>query len=76
MSDIAQRLGGSKGTLCAYFPNEADLFRAVAEARSAELQAELFDLGVPERAAPERLRDLTGHLLRPCCGRTTSTSSA
>ena len=63
MSDIAQRLGGSKGTLYAYFPSKEALFHAVAQQRSAELQAELFDLDVPERPARDRLFDLAGRLL-------------
>lgn len=41
MSQIAERLGGSKATLWTYFSSKEDLFRHVVDAASMELQHEL-----------------------------------
>lgn len=41
MSQIAERLGGSKATLWTYFSSKEDLFRHVVDAASMELQREL-----------------------------------
>ncbi|CAM3112021.1 TetR/AcrR family transcriptional regulator [Paracoccus nototheniae] len=47
MSQIAERLGGSKATLWTYFSSKEDLFRHVVNAASMELQRELT-LGLKE----------------------------
>ncbi len=41
MSQIAERLGGSKATLWTYFSSKEDLFRHVVDSASMELQREL-----------------------------------
>jgi AcrR family transcriptional regulator len=59
MSDIAERLGGSKGTLYNYFPSKQDLFFAVVQDRAeralddfgplkhaADLESALIDMGL------------------------------
>lgn len=44
MSEIAARLGGSKGTLYSYFDNKAALFRALVAESCARNSAAIFDL--------------------------------
>jgi len=63
MSDIAARLGGSKGTLYAYFRSKEALFQAVADQEAADLQAQLFDLDEPESAPAARLTALAQRFL-------------
>lgn len=41
MSDIAERLGGSKGTLYNYFPSKEELFLAAAKRKGEELRGKL-----------------------------------
>jgi TetR/AcrR family transcriptional regulator, mexJK operon transcriptional repressor len=41
MEDIAARHGGSKTTLYKYFPSKNDLFSAIVEAQSVEIQKQL-----------------------------------
>jgi AcrR family transcriptional regulator len=43
MSNIAARLGGSKGTLYNYFASKEELFRAVVAEKCNEIQASLLD---------------------------------
>lgn len=49
MSDIAERVGGSKGTLYNYFSSKEELFLAVAREKGQELYSRLEDL--PKRTA-------------------------
>ena len=44
MSDIAERLGGSKGTLYNYFSSKEELFLAVAREKGEELHGKLEDI--------------------------------
>lgn len=55
MSLIAQRLGGSKGTLYNYFKSKEELFGAVMQRQCAELAETLFDVDHEGEAPRERL---------------------
>ena len=44
MSQIAERVGGSKATLYNYFPSKKDLFVAVADEESTQIFTPLFDV--------------------------------
>lgn len=48
MSLIAERLGGSKGTLYNYFASKEELFLAVAREKGEELYRKFHDLPEPE----------------------------
>jgi AcrR family transcriptional regulator len=69
MSSIAKLLGGSKGTLYAYFKTKDELFEAVVQRSCAELEAAMFDVDPREQAPEEVLArfalGLARHLLRP-----------
>lgn len=44
MSEIAAKLGGSKGTLWSYFPSKEDLFTAVLDEAISEFKRQLMDV--------------------------------
>lgn len=63
MSDIAERLGGSKGTLYNYFPSKEDLFLAAARQKGEELRAELMRVSPHSDNLKEDLTRLACELL-------------
>ncbi|MBB4640504.1 TetR/AcrR family transcriptional regulator [Rhizorhapis suberifaciens] len=44
MSEIAAKLGGSKGTLWSYFPSKEDLFAAVLDEATTEFKQQLVEI--------------------------------
>lgn len=68
MSDIAERVGGSKGTLYNYFPSKKDLFLAVVQCRA---ERALEDIGAPTGNFADleaALRDIGLRTLRSALG--------
>lgn len=59
MSEIAAKLGGSKGTLWSYFPSKEDLFAAVLDELTMEFKAQLSEV-------IELHEDFRSTLLRLC----------
>jgi AcrR family transcriptional regulator len=64
MENIAARHGGSKTTLYKYFPSKSDLFRAIVEAQSMEIQRQL---NVFEGMAGD-IRAVLEHFTERCLG--------
>lgn len=64
MSTIATALGGSKGTLWAYFPSKEDLFAAVLDDATAVFRASLEDALRPGRDCHTTLLDFSERFLR------------
>lgn len=64
MSTIAGELGGSKGTLWAYFPSKEELFAAVLDDVTAAFRASLDDALRPGRDCRTTLRDFTQRFSR------------
>lgn len=58
MSLIADRVGGSKGTLYNYFSSKEELFFAVSEEKGSELYRRLKTLPEPTGELPKDLHDL------------------
>jgi TetR/AcrR family transcriptional repressor of mexJK operon len=63
MSTIATQLGGSKGTLWAYFPSKEDLFAAVLDAVTASFRQNLDDALRPGRDCHTTLLDFSQRFL-------------
>lgn len=63
MSTIAAQLGGSKGTLWAYFPSKEDLFTAVLDDVTASFRQNLDDALRPGRDCSTTLLDFTQRFL-------------
>jgi len=63
MSTIAAQLGGSKGTLWAYFPSKEDLFAAVLDDVTASFRQNLEDALRPGRDCSTTLRDFAERFL-------------
>lgn len=63
MSTIATRLGGSKGTLWAYFPSKEDLFAAVLDDVAASFRQNLEDALRPGRDCSTTLREFAERFL-------------
>lgn len=63
MSTIAGQLGGSKGTLWAYFPSKEDLFAAVLDDVTASFRQSLDDTLRPDRDWHMTLRDFAQRFL-------------
>ncbi|MBK5265719.1 MAG: TetR/AcrR family transcriptional regulator [Alphaproteobacteria bacterium] len=59
MSEIAAKLGGSKGTLWSYFPSKADLFAAMIDDATIEFRQQLNEL-------LQRHEDVRSTLMRLC----------
>lgn len=55
MSTICSLLGGSKGTLWAYFPSKEDLFAAILDDLTATFRAEMEDALKPGQSLPDAL---------------------
>ncbi|UUL82347.1 TetR/AcrR family transcriptional regulator [Sphingomonas qomolangmaensis] len=64
MSTIATQLGGSKGTLWAYFPSKEDLFAAVLDEVTSNFRQNLDDTLRPEREYHATLLDFAERFLR------------
>jgi len=63
MSTIATQLGGSKGTLWAYFPSKEDLFAAVLDDVTASFRENLEDALRPGRDCHTTLLDFSERFL-------------
>lgn len=63
MSTIAAQLGGSKGTLWAYFPSKEDLFAAVLDDVTASFRQNLEDALRPGRDCSTTLHDFAERFL-------------
>jgi len=63
MSTIATQLGGSKGTLWAYFPSKEDLFAAVLDDVTASFRQNLEDALRPGRDCHTTLLDFSQRFL-------------
>lgn len=63
MSTIATQLGGSKGTLWAYFPSKEDLFAAVLDDVTVSFRESLEDALRPGRDCRTTLQDFSGRFL-------------
>lgn len=63
MSDIAARVGGSKGTLYNYFPSKEDLFEAVVRRSCARIGAAVFDTTAAEPDLRPRLTRMAANFL-------------
>jgi TetR/AcrR family transcriptional repressor of mexJK operon len=63
MSDIAERLGGSKGTLYNYFSSKEELFLATAREKGDELYRKLEDLPRPKGDLTTDLTDFGCRML-------------
>lgn len=64
MSTIASALGGSKGTLWAYFPSKEDLFVAVVDDVTDNFRQHVDDAFRPGQDCSATLRDFFERLLR------------
>lgn len=63
MSEIAARLGGSKGTLWSYFPSKEALFAAVLDRATSAFRAELVEVFTPQADVAQALRRFCLHFV-------------